>query len=58
VGFAALVPAGTNHNFINTESVPLKLYTPPNHLDGVVHHTRVEAEKITNTSMAKHQKGV
>ena len=47
-GFAVLIPAGTNHNIINTGSVPLKLYTlyaPPNHRDGVVHHTRAEAEK-------------
>lgn len=47
-GFAVLVPAGTNYNIINTGSVPLKLYTlyaPPNHRDGVVHHTRTEAEK-------------
>jgi mannose-6-phosphate isomerase-like protein (cupin superfamily) len=47
-GFAVLVPAGVIHNIINTGSVPLKLYTlyaPPNHRDGVVHHTRVEAEK-------------
>jgi len=47
-GFAVLVPAGTNHNIINTGSVPLKLYTlyaPPNHRDGVIHHTRAEAEK-------------
>ena len=47
-GFAVLVPAGTNHNIVNTGSVPLKLYTlyaPPNHRDGVVHHTRAEAEK-------------
>ncbi|MDD5305248.1 MAG: cupin domain-containing protein [Elusimicrobia bacterium] len=47
-GFAVLVPAGTNHNIINTGSVPLKLYTlytPPNHRDGVVHHTRAEAEE-------------
>lgn len=47
-GFAVLVPAGTNHNIINTGSVPLKLYTlyaPPNHQDGVVHHTRAEAQK-------------
>ena len=46
-GFAVLVPAGTNHNIINTGSVPLKLYTlyaPPNHRDGVVHHTRRDAE--------------
>ena len=47
-GFAVLVPAGMNHNIINTGSAPLKLYTlyaPPNHRDGVVHSTRAEAEK-------------
>ena len=46
-GFAVLVPAGVNHNIRNTGSVPLKLYTlyaPPNHRDGVVHHTRADAE--------------
>ncbi|MBK5187653.1 MAG: cupin domain-containing protein [Gemmatimonadaceae bacterium] len=46
-GFAVLVPAGTNHNIINTGTVPMKLYTvysPPNHRDGVVHHTRADAE--------------
>ena len=46
-GFAVLVPAGTKHNIVNTGSGPLKLYTlyaPPNHRDGVVHHTRAEAE--------------
>src|SRR5512140_6201 len=47
-GFAVLIPAGTNHNIINTDSVPLKLYTiysPPNHRDRVIHHTRADAEK-------------
>jgi mannose-6-phosphate isomerase-like protein (cupin superfamily) len=47
-GFAVLVPAGTNHNIINSGTVPMKLYTlysPPNHRDGVIHHTRAEAEK-------------
>jgi mannose-6-phosphate isomerase-like protein (cupin superfamily) len=46
-GFAVIVPAGARHNIINTGSVPLKLYTlyaPPNHRDGVVHHTRADAE--------------
>ena len=46
-GFAIVVPAGTNHNIINTGSVPLKLYTlyaPPNHRDGVVHPTRADAQ--------------
>lgn len=47
-GFAVVVPAGAKHNIINTGTVSLKLYTlyaPPNHRDGVVHHTRAEAEK-------------
>jgi len=46
-GFAVIVPAGTKHNIINTGSGPLRLYTlysPPNHRDGIVHHTRAEAE--------------
>lgn len=46
-GFAVIVPAGANHNIINTGSVPLELYTiyaPPNHRDGVVHRTRADAE--------------
>jgi mannose-6-phosphate isomerase-like protein (cupin superfamily) len=46
-GFAVLVPAGTHHNIINTGSGDLKLYTlysPPNHADGTIHHTRKEAE--------------
>ena len=46
-GFAVVVPAGANHNIINTGRVPLKLYTryaPPNHRDGVVHQTRANAE--------------
>lgn len=46
-GFAVLVPAGARHNIINTGSGPMKLYTiysPPNHRDGVVHHTRADAE--------------
>jgi mannose-6-phosphate isomerase-like protein (cupin superfamily) len=45
-GSAVLAPAGAMHNIINTGSVPLKLYTvysPPNHRDGVVHHTRADA---------------
>jgi mannose-6-phosphate isomerase-like protein (cupin superfamily) len=47
-GFAIIVPAGAHHNIINTGSLPLKLYTlyaPPNHRDGVVHHTRDDAER-------------
>ena len=49
-GFAIVVPAGATHNIINTGSVPLKLYTlyaPPNHRDGVVHHTPADAKADT-----------
>lgn len=46
-GFAAVVPAGTEHNVINTsDSKTLKLYTiysPAQHRDGVVHQTKEEA---------------
>ncbi len=45
-GFAMLVPAGARHNLINNGTTPLKLYTlysPPNHRDGIVHHTKDEA---------------
>jgi mannose-6-phosphate isomerase-like protein (cupin superfamily) len=46
-GFVVIVPAGTKHNIINTGNVPMKLYTlyaPPNHRDGIIHHTRADAE--------------
>ena len=46
-GYAVVVPAGAKHNIINTGTEALKLYTlysPPNHRDGVIHHTRAEAE--------------
>jgi mannose-6-phosphate isomerase-like protein (cupin superfamily) len=46
-GFAVIVQPRTQLNIINTGSVPLKLYTlyaPPNHRDGVVHHTRADAQ--------------
>jgi mannose-6-phosphate isomerase-like protein (cupin superfamily) len=49
-GYAVVVPAGAKHNIINTGTEPLKLYTiysPPNHRDGVVHHTRADAEADT-----------
>lgn len=49
-GFAIVVPAGASHNIVNSGDVPMKLYTvysPPNHRDTVVHHTRAEAEADT-----------
>lgn len=47
-GSAVVVPAGTNHNIINTsETDNLKLYTiysPAHHKDGVIFKTKAEAE--------------
>lgn len=46
-GSAIVVPAGTEHNVINTsETENLRLYTiytPPQHRDGTVHKTKAEA---------------
>lgn len=47
-GFAVVVPAGHEHNIVNTGVTELKLYTiysPPNHPEGTVHETREEAMK-------------
>ena len=46
-GDVVVVTPGTKHNFINTGTVPLKLYTvyaPPNHLDGTVEATKADAD--------------
>ena len=47
-GSAIIVPAGAEHNVINTSSnEPLKLYTiysPAHHRDGVIHATKAEGE--------------
>jgi mannose-6-phosphate isomerase-like protein (cupin superfamily) len=55
-GEAAVVPAGTWHNVINTSKTkPLKLYTvytPPQHKDGTIHKTKAEAEAA---EAAEHQ---
>lgn len=45
-GTAIVVPAGTEHNVINTGNKALKLYTiysPPQHKDGTIHKTKAEA---------------
>lgn len=44
--FAFIVPAGTQHNIINTGAGKLKLYTiysPANHPDGRINKTKAEA---------------
>lgn len=47
-GSAIVVPAGTEHNIINTsETDKMKLYTvysPAEHQDGTIRHTKAEAE--------------
>ncbi len=51
-GSAIVVPAGLNHNLINTSSTaPLKLYTvysPPEHQDGIIRATKADAEATEN----------
>lgn len=45
-GFGIVVPAGANHNLVNTGTAPMKIYTvysPPNHLDGTIHTTKTDA---------------
>ena len=48
-GTALVIPAGTEHNVINTStSEPMRLYTlytPPEHPDGIVHATKAEADE-------------
>jgi mannose-6-phosphate isomerase-like protein (cupin superfamily) len=46
-GDLVVVPAGTQHNFLNTGPNPLVLYTvygPAEHADGAVHRTKEEAD--------------
>jgi len=41
------VPAGMRHNFVNTGSLDLKLYTvyaPPQHAPGTIHRTKADAD--------------
>ncbi len=50
-GDAVVVVPGTFHNFTNTGTIPLKIYTvyaPPNHIDGRVHATKADADADTS----------
>lgn len=45
-GFGVVVPAGAEHNVINTGTEPLRLYTlysPAHHKDGIIRATKDEA---------------
>ena len=48
-GSAVVIPRGTAHNIVNvSKSEPLRLYSiysPPEHPDGTVHRTKVEADE-------------
>jgi len=50
-GSAVVVPAGTQHNIVNTSGQnPMKLYTiysPAEHRDGIIHKTKTEAQADT-----------
>ncbi len=52
-GDVVIVPAGSQHNVINTSATePLKMYTlysPAHHQDGIVHNTKQEAETDTES---------
>jgi mannose-6-phosphate isomerase-like protein (cupin superfamily) len=46
-GAGIVVPAGSQHNLINTGDKPMKIYTiygPPNHRDQLVQKTKAEAQ--------------
>lgn len=47
-GVAVVIPAGTEHNVVNTStSEPMRLYTvytPPEHPEGTIHKTKAEAD--------------
>lgn len=43
--WAIVIPAGTEHNVVNTGDTPLKLYSiysPPEHKDKTTHHTKAD----------------
>lgn len=46
-GDVVVVTPGTKHNFINSGTQALKIYTvytPPNHIDGRIHRTKAAAD--------------
>ncbi len=49
-GDVVVVVPGTDHNFWNTGTADLKMYTvyaPPNHINGRIHHTKADADADT-----------
>ncbi|MDD5041280.1 MAG: cupin domain-containing protein [Candidatus Peribacteraceae bacterium] len=47
-GSAVVIPAGTQHDIVNTGKNDMRLYTiyaPPEHRDGTVHPTKADAKE-------------
>jgi mannose-6-phosphate isomerase-like protein (cupin superfamily) len=46
-GYVVVVPAGTRHNIVADDVLPMRLltvYGPPDHQPGTVHHTKADAD--------------
>ena len=60
-GSAVVVPAGVQHNFVNTSRTdPLRLYTiysPPEHPDGTINRTKAEATEYEKAHHAQEGHG-
>jgi mannose-6-phosphate isomerase-like protein (cupin superfamily) len=59
-GDAVVVTPRTLHNFINTGTEPLRIYTiyaPANHLDGRVHRTKADADADEADESFGHRAG-
>jgi len=57
-GDVAVVTPGTEHNFWNTGTEEMKIYTvyaPPNHIDGRVHTTKADADAdVADEAIGEH----
>ena len=56
-GSVVVVTPGTRHNFVNTDTEALKVYTVyslPNHIDGRVHATKADADADTEDEVFVH----
>jgi mannose-6-phosphate isomerase-like protein (cupin superfamily) len=54
-GEIVFVPAGVQHNVINTDDEPMKLFTiyaPPEHAPGTIHRTKAVAEEAEREAHA------
>jgi mannose-6-phosphate isomerase-like protein (cupin superfamily) len=53
-GVLAFIPAGAQHNVLNTNDKAMKLFTiyaPPQHAPGTVHRTRSDADRAEARSL-------